>query len=219
MLGFSKGLDVISNNIANLNTPGYKGSELSFRDLFYRYSVRAERTVASGRPWPDTAGTRTSFREGQLQDTGNPLDVAIDGNGFLVLSATTGNRSTARAGRSSTPAGATLRRTDCYSKPSGGHVAELRQRQPAGDIDLGGASALATTEIHISGNLSTGGTTADLTNVTVSAVRALARAVHVFTVDPADSAHWHVEARDENNQLLGTVTCAFRATAHRPTQP
>ncbi len=39
MLGFSKGLDVISNNIANLNTPGYKGSELAFRDLFYRYSV------------------------------------------------------------------------------------------------------------------------------------------------------------------------------------
>ncbi|HEX9812984.1 MAG TPA: flagellar basal body protein, partial [Burkholderiales bacterium] len=36
LLGFSKGLDVISNNVANLNTPGFKASELQFRDLFYR---------------------------------------------------------------------------------------------------------------------------------------------------------------------------------------
>src|SRR6266702_6008131 len=88
LLGFSKGLDVISNNIANLNTPGYKSSALSFRDLFYRYSAEGgtpdglRSQVGYGL---DTKGTRTSFREGELRDTGNPLDVAIDGNGFLIL--------------------------------------------------------------------------------------------------------------------------------------
>src|SRR5712691_8156573 len=88
MLGFSKGLDVISNNIANLNTPGYKASDLSFRDLFYRYSAEggtpdgSRSQVGYGL---GTGSTRTSFKEGQLQDSGNPLDVAIDGNGFLVL--------------------------------------------------------------------------------------------------------------------------------------
>src|SRR6185295_15049040 len=88
MLGFSKGLDVVSNNIANLNTPGFKSSELEFRDLFYRYSQGgnpqdSDRSqVGAGL---DTGGTRTRFKEGELRDSGNPLDVAIDGNGFLVL--------------------------------------------------------------------------------------------------------------------------------------
>src|ERR1041385_9521424 len=87
MLGFSKGLDVISNNIANLNTPGFKSSELEFRDLFYRYTQgggsdqEGERSqIGAGL---DTKGTRTAFREGEMQDSGNPLDIAIDGNGFL----------------------------------------------------------------------------------------------------------------------------------------
>jgi len=41
LIGFSKGLDVISNNVANLNTPGFKSSDLEFSDLFYRYSQQA----------------------------------------------------------------------------------------------------------------------------------------------------------------------------------
>src|ERR1051326_1203582 len=79
MLGFSKGLDVISNNIANLNTPGFKSSELEFRDLFYRYTQgggsdqEGERSqIGAGL---DTKGTRTAFREGEMQDSGNPLDL------------------------------------------------------------------------------------------------------------------------------------------------
>lgn len=86
LLGFSKGLDVLGNNIANLNTPGFKGSELSFRDLFYRYSVNGDgqsnSQIGQGL---DVSTTRTRFRQGELRDTGNPLDVAIDGNGFLIL--------------------------------------------------------------------------------------------------------------------------------------
>ena len=39
LLAFSKGLDVLSNNIANLNTPGFKSAELAFRDLFLRYTT------------------------------------------------------------------------------------------------------------------------------------------------------------------------------------
>ena len=71
MLGFSKGLDVISNNIANLNTPGFKGSELEFRDLFYRYTQDggapdgARSQIGSGL---ETKGTRTRFRQGELRD-------------------------------------------------------------------------------------------------------------------------------------------------------
>jgi flagellar hook-basal body protein len=86
MLGFSKGLDVIGNNVANLNTPGFKASELQFRDLFYRYGLSeggaSFEQVGAG---VTTGSTRTVFNQGQLQDTGNDFDAAIDGNGFFVL--------------------------------------------------------------------------------------------------------------------------------------
>src|SRR5262249_49671537 len=89
MLGFSNGLDVVSSNVPDLNTPGRKSPDLDLRDLFYRYTQgggsdqEGERSqIGAGL---DTKGTRTAFREGEMQDSGNPLDVAIDGNGFLVL--------------------------------------------------------------------------------------------------------------------------------------
>lgn len=81
MQGFSKGLDVMSNNISNMNSPGYKGQSLNFRDLFYRYSDSGAQ-VGQGM---QTGSSRINFAQGDFQATGNPLDVAIDGNGFLVL--------------------------------------------------------------------------------------------------------------------------------------
>jgi flagellar hook protein FlgE len=86
LIGFSKGLDVLGNNIANLNTPGFKGSESSFRDLFYRYSVNGDgQSTSQIGQGVDASSTHTRFRQGELRDTGNPLDIAIDGSGFLIL--------------------------------------------------------------------------------------------------------------------------------------
>ncbi len=218
MLGFSKGLDVISNNIANLNTPGYKGSELAFRDLFYRYSVEGgtpdglRSQVGYGL---DTKGTRTSFREGELRDSGNPLDVAIDGNGFLILKrdvqqqslyGTTGGSGTeqvyTRAGQLEFGQDGVL-----MDKVSGGHVMVFQNgsMQEMSINSLRTNPPQATTEIHITGNLSAGSTTTDLTGVTVidQAGRSHTLSFH-FTVDPADSTHWHIDGKDENNQQVLT---------------
>lgn len=87
MAGFSKGLDLLSSNIANLNTPGFKGSELSFRDLFYQYTEGGASNGSSSQMGNgvDASTTRLRFRQGELRDTGNPLEVAVSGNGFLVL--------------------------------------------------------------------------------------------------------------------------------------
>ncbi|HLQ00717.1 MAG TPA: flagellar hook-basal body complex protein [Burkholderiales bacterium] len=218
MLGFSKGLDVISNNIANLNTPGYKGSELAFRDLFYRYSVEggapdgSRSQVGSGL---DTKSTRTSFKEGELRDTGNPLDVAIDGNGFLILQrdaqqqslyGSTGLTGTeqvyTRAGQLEFGQDGVL-----VERVSGGHVMVF-QNGNMQEMSIDGLRTnppQATTEIHITGNLSAGSTTADLTNVTVidQAGHSHTLSFH-FTVDPADSTHWHIDGTDENNQKVLT---------------
>jgi len=89
LLTFSKGLDVISNNVANMNTPGFKRSDLLFRDLFYQYQLTGEanqdfsaRKDGNG---VKENGTLTSFSQGDIQQTGNETDVAIDGNGFFIL--------------------------------------------------------------------------------------------------------------------------------------
>jgi len=225
LLGFSKGLDVISNNIANLNTPGYKSSALSFRDLFYRYSAEGgtpdglRSQVGYGL---DTKGTRTSFREGELRDTGNSLDVAIDGNGFLILRRNAQQQSlygyTGGSGTEQvyTRAGQLEFGQDglLVDQVSGGHVMVF-QNGNMQEMSIDGLRTnppQATTEIHITGNLSAGSTTADLTNVTVidQAGHSHALSLH-FTADPGVPTHWFVEVRDENNQLLGSGDVRFQA--------
>lgn len=89
LLTYSKGLDVISNNVANLNTPGFKRNDLLFRDLFYQYQLTGEADVGfsvgkNGSGVTD-GGTTTVFSQGDIQQSGNQTDVAIDGNGFFVL--------------------------------------------------------------------------------------------------------------------------------------
>jgi flagellar hook protein FlgE len=81
----SQDLSVISNNLANLNTTAYKGATASFQDLFY------QQVGSSGDGNPVQIGVGTSvgsipatFTEGNIQSTGVPTDVAIQGNGFLV---------------------------------------------------------------------------------------------------------------------------------------
>jgi flagellar hook protein FlgE len=88
LLGFSKGLDTLSHNVSNLNTPGFKSSDLIFRDLLYRQSTNggnneSQRVETGG--GVDVVASRVRFHQGELRDTGGALDAAIDGNGFFVL--------------------------------------------------------------------------------------------------------------------------------------
>jgi flagellar hook protein FlgE len=94
MITFSTMLDVVGNNIANINTPGYKDQSVAFEDLIYQ-------TLSAGSPPSNglggtnpiqlgqgvgTGATETNFTQGTITQTGNPLDAAIQGNGFFVLS-------------------------------------------------------------------------------------------------------------------------------------
>lgn len=89
MQAHSKGLKVIGNNLANVNTPGFKGSQLEFAALF---DQGANPHQAQGKSIPagqgqglQTVGSLIDFRAGADQATGDPLDVKIDGNGFLAV--------------------------------------------------------------------------------------------------------------------------------------
>jgi flagellar basal-body rod protein FlgF/flagellar basal-body rod protein FlgG len=89
-----RSLDVIANNIANMNTTGFKADGFVFEE-FRRSAAR------SGVPGADQRvsfvvdrATWTDFRAGGVQQTGNPLDVAVDGTGFLVVQTPRGERYT-----------------------------------------------------------------------------------------------------------------------------
>ncbi len=100
-------VDTISNNLANVNTPGYKKSRVEFQDLLYQ-TVRPAGSSTIGRAETPTelqvgCGTRPMgvtkmFSQGDISETGNPLDVAIQGDGFFQIQMPDGTTSFTRAG-------------------------------------------------------------------------------------------------------------------------
>src|SRR3954465_14658608 len=90
-------LDVVGNNLANLNTPGFKASVVSFHDLVTQ-SLGAglgETQVGFG---VGTPVTLRQFSQGAIQSTGGPLDAAIQGDGFFVVKGSAGQQMYTRGG-------------------------------------------------------------------------------------------------------------------------
>jgi flagellar basal-body rod protein FlgF len=88
-------LDVVANNIANLNTTGYKADNTVFQE-FLMPGVRASQFRGADRQvsFVHDRATWTDFTQGPVQPTGNPLDVAISGNAFLTVQTPRGDRYT-----------------------------------------------------------------------------------------------------------------------------
>jgi flagellar basal-body rod protein FlgG len=100
-------LDVIANNLANINTTGFKKGRANFEDLFYRQQVLpGAEDDSGGQTATGTAvglGTsvssvQTDFKQGAFALTNNPLDVAIEGKGFFQVLDVDGNTLYTRAG-------------------------------------------------------------------------------------------------------------------------
>ncbi|MEZ0391262.1 MAG: flagellar basal-body rod protein FlgF [Pseudobdellovibrionaceae bacterium] len=96
----SQRLDTIANNLANVNTPGFKKDQQVFKEYLTANEkppsvIQVPRIPASvesfydmqggDKSFVDSAGTFTNFSQGSLKSTGNPMDVAIDGNGFFEI--------------------------------------------------------------------------------------------------------------------------------------
>ena len=79
----AKGLDVIGNNIANSNTVGFKASEAEFADVYANSLVGAGNLVGIG---TQVSSVAQQFAQGNITSSNNPLDVAINGNGFFRMS-------------------------------------------------------------------------------------------------------------------------------------
>jgi len=92
---FEKGLEVIGNNIANVNTTGFKGSSVEYADSFSNVlqqstsnATTGSNTIAIG-TGVSVAGITTDFGQGQLSSTGNSTDLGISGNGFFTVKSPT----------------------------------------------------------------------------------------------------------------------------------
>jgi flagellar basal-body rod protein FlgG len=100
-------LDGVANNIANANTTGFKRQRIEFQDLLYQ-TVRGPGTRTSESTRSPTgiqlgsgvrvSGTSRSFAQGSILMTNNPLDVAIEGDGFFVVQQPDGTQAYTRAG-------------------------------------------------------------------------------------------------------------------------
>jgi flagellar basal-body rod protein FlgG len=94
MIAQQMNVDVIANNLANVNTTGFKRSKLEFQDVLYQ-SLRPAGVSTGGSSLRPVAldvghGTRPSsterlFTVGNITPTGNPLDIVIEGNGFFQV--------------------------------------------------------------------------------------------------------------------------------------
>lgn len=85
-------LDVTANNLANAQTVGFKASRVNFQDLLYQEKMQpgVENAIGDSRPMglyvglgTKIAATQISFEQGNMIQTGRPMDVAIEGLGFL----------------------------------------------------------------------------------------------------------------------------------------
>ena len=214
----SRGLQTISNNIANLNSPGFKSSTTNFSDLFsfggggltFSKSQQSEQ-IGNGVRFSEA---RVDFSQGDLRQSDGDLDLAIQGNGFLVL--LEGNKTLyARTGQFVVSEDGFIVRQGTESR-----LAVLNNaRQPiALNIDARRTSApVATTTVRFADNLSSSATTATVANLNIFDSRG---GVFVWQAQfqrvantPGD---WTVTVTDQTGATVGTSTLKFMGSAVDP---
>ena len=107
MQGQQKSIDVVANNLANVNTTGFKRSRADFQDLIYQ-NLKSTGSPATNTTQVPTGiqiglGSRLAavtkiFTAGDMTQTGNELDIAIEGNGFFPITLPDGTVGYSRAG-------------------------------------------------------------------------------------------------------------------------
>ena len=149
--GHQRGLDVISHNVANMNTPGFKGSSVDFADVFGGEPGGDDPGTSAGGGL-DASRTTLDLRAGELQRTGRDLDLALEGEGYFVFREASGALRYGRGGGVEFDAAGRL--------VGRSHGLEVMARQADGTLaplrldGLRSSAPKATHEIRLSGNLS-----------------------------------------------------------------
>jgi len=121
-------LDVISNNLANVNTTGFKMSKLEFQDTLYQTTHAAGSQAGAGNVLPTSlqvgqgsvpVATERIWTQGDLSQTGGTLDMAIQGTGFFQVQMPDGTLAYTRDGSFKTDASGVVMTNDGYPVQGG----------------------------------------------------------------------------------------------------
>jgi len=179
----STAVGIVGNNLANLDTPGYKSSVAYFQDLMSE-SLNASTQVGFGVAAPQTI---RQFTQGAIQASGGPLDAAIQGDGFFVVNnggvqqfTRAGSFQTDLSGNLLTPSGAAVQGWTATNGVlnTGGPIGNIVV--PVGSMQ----NPVATTSISLNANLNSSGT-ADATSAWSSPITVYDSLgdAHVLTLD------------------------------------
>ncbi len=140
-------LDVIANNLANVNTVGFKKSRTDFQDLLYQTLESPGETTSSASMDPTgseigmgtkLAGITKQFTEGSLQRTDRDLDIAIAGQGFIPITGPDGQTAYTRDGSLKIDGNGTIVNSDGYAVQGLGQIP-----QNARSVSFGPTGAVA----------------------------------------------------------------------------
>ena len=208
---YSKGLQQVSDNVTNLNTTGFKGSTVSFRDLYAASDNRGLSYTGggAGNGHGVTLGDSTlDMKQGELRTTGRDLDLAMDGNGFLVLLDGTDTL---------------YARTGSFEVDQDGFIVLAGTTQRLATLDASGrpvslsldsrrtSEPKATTRIAFADNLSSTATTLSVGDLKVTDA---AGGTHVWTATftrapDAGANSWTVAVTDDKGAAIGSQTLTF----------
>jgi len=198
MFSFSRGLDNVSNNISNMNTPGFRGSDSFFESVG---QGRGSRVAADG--------LRTG--PGEIRQTGTATDLAIDGSGFFVLRDDEGRLHYTRAGQFRFNENGIL--IDSVTRFE---VMAIRDDGTLESINVQSANILApvaTTRINFTGNLSPSATTVPVSNIRVFGANGEAQTLSATFTNTGTTTpdSWTVNITNAAGATVGTGTIRFTA--------
>ena len=198
MFSFSRNLDNVSNNIANLNTPGFKGS-----DTFYSSLTSGGNAIGT-----QISGEQQRLTQGEIRQTGNPGDLAISGNGFFVLQQD-GQTFYTRAGQFQFNDEGFL-----VDPGSGAQVAAVNDSGQLEPINIDNFRVLApeaTSLVNFAGNLSSDQASETVSGITV--FNGLGEQVNLnfaFTNNSSTTpGSWNVVVTDDDGNTLATQEIRF----------
>lgn len=136
LLARTQQLDLAANNLANANTSGFRAERVSFRTQMMTASTTAAARAVNS--YGVLGETRTDFDQGSIAQTGNPLDVALEGKGFFSVQSPNGVEYTRNGSFHMSPTGALL--TDQGYAVLG---AQGPITLPSGNVEIGAGGAIS----------------------------------------------------------------------------
>jgi flagellar hook protein FlgE len=209
---FSSGLQAVSNNVVNLNSTGFKSSTVTFQNISTALDLgsRSRNSLGGGVKLADST---INYTAGPLQQTNQALDLAMNGNGFLMVMD-----------------GSQIRyvRTGSFAVDQNGYIALTGTQWRLATLDSTGKPVAvsttpqntypptATTTVAFGGNLSSSATSDTVSNITVYDANGGAHVWQAALSQSNSTGAWTVAVTDDQGNTIGTQTLTFSNGAPTP---